>query len=315
MIQASHKEAPKTQTRSFVLPNGIEIAYQSRAEVEFFYHDIFEKQIYVKHGIVLSDGDCVFDVGANIGLFTLFVHQHRRRIKSYSFEPAPPLFEILRQNASRYASDAKLFNCGLSNEEKVTPFTFYPNSSGMSSFYADLDQEKEALRGIMSNQLRQGITGMDRIMRHAEALLAERLKSETYECRLRTLSEVMREEQLDRIDLLKIDVQKSELDVVNGIAPQDWPAIRQIVIEVHDFEGRLRQVTELLEAKGYRVNIEQDDHYRESILYNVFASRIPITTLSETALSQIHDRARKQQEAASRRRQSLEVRNKPHESR
>jgi FkbM family methyltransferase len=316
VIHASHKGIEKPATRRFVLPNGMEVAYQSRAEVEFFYNDIFEKQIYVKHGISLADGCCIFDVGANIGLFTLFVHQHYRDVRVYAFEPAPPLFEVLRDNVSRYAPNTKLFNCGLSNEEKVTSFTFYPNSSGMSSFYADMDQEKEALRGIMANQLRQGMPGMDRVMRHADELLDERLKSETYNCRLRTVSEIIREEQLDHIDLMKIDVQKSELDVINGIAPEDWPRIKQIVIEVHDFNGRLQYVKELLELKGYEVNVEQDDHYQASILYNLFARRItsPVFTtikpLSDESMRQILNRAKKKQEADSRRQQLLGARNK-----
>jgi FkbM family methyltransferase len=303
--------------RRYVLPNGMEIAYQSRAEVEFFYKDIFEKEIYLKHGVTLSDGDCVFDVGANIGLFTLFANQRCMDVKVYAFEPAPPLFEILRYNVSRYAVDAKLFNCGLSNAERTTPFTFYPNSSGMSSFYADRREEKEALRGIMANQLRQGMSGMKRVMRYADELLEERLKSETYNCRVRTASEIIRAEHLERIDLMKIDVQKSELDVLAGICEGDWPKIKQIVIEVHDIGGRLRQVMDLLVARGYQVAVEQDDHYQHSILYNLFARRtdpLPDPALggaiTTAALTQIHDRATKQKETTRRRKQMLEQRNK-----
>jgi FkbM family methyltransferase len=303
--------------RRFVLPNQMEIAYQSRAEVEFFYHDIFEKQIYLKHGVTLHDGDCIFDIGANIGLFTLFAHQQCRDIEIYAFEPAPPLFEILRHNLARYGVNAKLFNCGLANEEKTAAFTFYPNSSGMSSFYADRREEQAALRAIMVNQLRQGMAGMEQVMRYADDLLDERLRSETYNCRLRTVSDIIRAEQVARIDLMKVDVQKSELDIVAGIQAEDWPKIRQIVIEVHDLDGRLRQMTDLLEARGYQVAIEQDDHYQQSILYNLFARRTappggpqpgdapPLTT---AALAEIRQRARRQEEALHRRKQLLEQR-------
>lgn len=304
--------------RRFTLPNGMEVAYQSRAEVEFFYKDIFEKEIYLKHRVTLSDGDCVFDVGANIGLFTLFVHQKCRGVRVYAFEPAPPLFETLRQNVARYGVDAKLFNCGLSSEAKTTLFTFYPNSSGMSSFYADRREEKEALRAIMENQLRQGVAGMSRVMRHADELLEERLKSETYDCRLRTASEVIREERLERIDLMKIDVQKSEWDVVAGIGDDDWQKIKQLVVEVHDIGGRLRQMVDLLEARGYRVAVEQDDHYQHSILFNLFAVRTEPTpdpggAMNASALRQIHERARKQEEAARLRKRLLEQRTKDNE--
>ena len=298
--------------RRVVLPNRMEIAYQSRAEIEFFYQDIFEKQIYLKNGITLSEGDYVFDVGANIGMFSLFASQQCKGIRLYSFEPAPPLFEILSHNLVANGFNARLFNCGISNQEGTANFTFYPNSSGMSSFYADHNEEKAALRDIMLNQLQQGMTGMDRVLRYADDLLEERLKSQTYECRLRTVSEIMREEQVPRIDLMKVDVQKSELDVVAGIQEDDWPRIKQIVIEVHDINGRLRQMKELLQARGYAVVVEQDAHYRDSILYNLYAIRSPGSShqLDSSTLKQIHDRAQKQKEASLRRKQLLAQKDK-----
>ena len=311
---------PAAGVRRQTLPNGMEVAYQSRAEVAFFYHDIFEKQIYLLHGVALRDGDCVFDIGANVGFFTLFAHRQARDIKVYAFEPAPPLFECLRINTSLHGVNARLFNCGLSREEKTAAFTYYPNSSGMSSFYADKREEKEALRAIMLNQLQRGVEGMERVMLHAEDLLEERLKSQTFECRLRTVSDIIAEEQVERIDFMKIDVQKSELDVLEGIRPGDWPKIRQVVIEVHDIGGRLREVQELLKARGYRVAVEQDDHYENSNTYNLFAVREESPTAPEPAgraahiardsLKQIHDRARRQEEALSRRKQLLEQRKK-----
>jgi FkbM family methyltransferase len=300
------------------LPNNMEIAYQSQAEVTFFYNDIFEKQIYVQHGITLKDGDCIFDIGANIGLFTLFAHHQCRNIRVYAFEPAPPLFEILRVNTSRFGVNAKLFNCGLSNETKTATFTFYPNSSGMSSFYADEKEEKETLHAIMLNQLQKGVAGMERIMRHADDLLDERFKSQTFHCKLRTISDIIAEQQIERIDLMKIDVQKSELDVLNGLREEDWPKVRQLVIEVHDIEGRLAHTKDLLERRGYHVVVEQDDHYENSMLYNLFAtsapeSAIPILEtarakqLDEASLKQFHERAKKQEEALLHRREQLKA--------
>jgi FkbM family methyltransferase len=289
------------------LGDDLEIAYQSKAELAFFYEDIFEKEVYLRNGIKLHDGACVFDVGANIGLFTLFVHRKFRGLQIYAFEPAPPLFEILRINTASHGVNARLFNCGVSDRPKTATFTFYPNSSGMSSFYASQDEEKDVLRAIMNNQLRQGMAGMEQLMQHADDLLEERLKSEAYECHLRTLSDVIHEYDVEVIDLLKIDVQKSELDVARGINDADWEKIRQVVLEVHDFDGRLAEVTSLLESKGFSLIVEQDDFYEGSILYNVYAVKPrPLTgaptepaiteVVSPARLDDLRDRARKQKE-------------------
>jgi len=45
---------------------------------------------------------------------------------------------------------------------------------------------------------------------------------------------VLREHGVEQIDLLKIDAEKAELDIINGIDDHDWPKIKQIVLEIHD---------------------------------------------------------------------------------
>ena len=61
-----------TRTR-YVLPNGLEIVHLNQYETDYVYKEIFEDQCYLRHGIRLQDGDTVVDIGANIGLFSLFV--------------------------------------------------------------------------------------------------------------------------------------------------------------------------------------------------------------------------------------------------
>jgi FkbM family methyltransferase len=266
------EEAPK---RLATLPNGMEIAYQSRAELDHFYSDIFEKKIYLQHGISLRDGDCVFDVGANIGLFSLFVSQAYPSAALFSFEPAPPLHAIARYNLARYNADAFVFDFGLSNAEGTASFTFYPNSSGMSSFHADEAEERSALRAVFQAELRRGAPGLEQLLKHEEDLLEQRLKRETFTCRLRTLSDVIQETGVECVDLVKIDVQKCELEVLEGVREEHWPLLRQLVVEVHNIEGRVAKIRALLEDRGFAVLAEQDESYEGSIMVNLFAVRPP----------------------------------------
>jgi FkbM family methyltransferase len=215
----------------------------------------------------------VFDVGGNIGIFSLFAHAHAPGARIYTFEPAPPLFARLRANLALNGATARAFNHGVAEAERTARFTFYPNSSGMSSFHADVEEERDVLRTMFDRQRDEGVAGMDDLMEYADELLDERLRAVTMECRLRPLSAIIREEGVERIDFLKIDVQKAELEVLRGIDDDDWHRIRQIVIEVHDLDGRLDEVTELLRGRGYRVAVEQDEAVRGSVLYNLFAVR------------------------------------------
>ncbi len=292
--------AANRASREITLPNGLTIQCQTRTEASFLYEDIFEKEVYRRHGISLADVNTVFDVGANIGLFTLWVRSRCPRATVHAFEPAPPLFEILGANTAADGDAVQRYRCGLSSRPGTADLTFYFNSSGMSSFYADLAEERQALEAILRNQHRQGMAGMDGVMRHADDLLAERFRFETFPCELRTLSQVIREREVQRIDLLKIDVQKSEEEVLLGIEPADWSRIRQLVLEVHDVGGRLDRVTALLAERGFGVAVEQDDLYEESPIYNLYAVRPAL----RAALAPARERGRRLREAVARQRGS-----------
>jgi FkbM family methyltransferase len=273
MAPAAPFAKPAVGGRVHTWPNGMRIVAQTQTEAEHFYQDIFEKEIYRRHGVALGDGACVFDVGANIGSFLLYAHQASRGALIHSFEPAPPLFEKLRQNAALNGVAARLFNFGISDREGTAAFTFYPRSSGMSSFHADKEQEKDILRRMMEHERDAGVAGVGELMSFAEDLLEERFRSETFECRLRPLSAVIDEGGVEWIDLLKIDVQKAEAEVLDGLREEHWPRIAQIVMEVHDLDGRLERIVRRLEGRGFRVAVEQDELLEGSVLYNLFAVR------------------------------------------
>ena len=118
-------------------------------------------------------GLAFFDVGANIGLFTLFVYQSCRNPRVFAFEPIPPIFEALRSNAELYDLDTHLFNAGLSNEDKMASTDFYPKSSVMSGVYADASEDEQVARVFLSNQ--DGL-----LSEYADEILEERFKGETF---------------------------------------------------------------------------------------------------------------------------------------
>ena len=55
------------------------------------------------------------------------------------------------------------------------------------------------------------------------------LDAQTEECRMCTVSDLIKNHALDCIHLLKIDVEGAELDVLRGIAPEHWGRIHQVI--------------------------------------------------------------------------------------
>jgi len=245
------------------LPNDLQVAHLNRSETDVMYTEVFEEGGYLRHGVMLNDGDCVFDVGANIGLFTLFVHTKCQGARVFSFEPIPPTFETLTANINFYGLNVKAFQCAVSSAAGTAEFTFYPKAPAASGMYPDAAEEEKVTRAFIGNQGELGV--------YADELVEGRFEAVHYRCQLRTLSEVIREEGVERIDLLKVDVEKSELDVLLGIAEEDWGKIKQVVLEVHDTDRRLAAITELLDRHGFKFVVEQDRLLQHTNLYNIYA--------------------------------------------
>ncbi len=246
--------------QKMIFPNGLECYYlSSKEETELIFSEIFTEQQYISNGIVINEGDYIFDVGANIGLFSLFVSRLQKNVKIYAFEPIEPIFEVLQENIHLHSlHNIFLFNYGLSSEnnsEKL--FTFYPNMAGNSTTkpLEKLEQQK-AMNAVLSQEQVKYF-----------------FQNSQVNGELRTLSSVIDELNIKTIDLLKIDVEGEEYEVLKGIEENDWGKIKQVFAEVHDREGRLEQMQTLLTTHGFDVTIEKNNLLPTLNNLNLYAIR------------------------------------------
>ncbi len=257
-----------------VLPNGLEIVHLNQYETDYVYNEIFEDQCYLRHGIRLQDGDTVVDIGANIGLFSLFVMSRCKNTRIYACEPAPMVYDLLKANCDAYGSNVWPLNVGVSDERKTALFTFYEKSSVFSGFHSDETEDREAIQAVVRNMLNRESVAGDSVDEYVSELTADRLRQSVHECQLMSVSDIIRENQIDKIDLLKVDAEKSELDIIKGIDDGDWPKIKQIVLEIHDpTRETIEGIERLLIDKGYRCAVEQESLLEHAGLFNLYATR------------------------------------------
>ncbi len=262
---------------TFELPNGLVVVHQHEGVTLGIYREIFEGEVYRRHGLELPPGACVFDVGANLGLFTLWVGRTVPAARIFSFEPIPATAEVLALNAALHGLDATVYAAGIADSERSEVFTYYPFFSSTSGRFPDLGKDRADIKAHILNEQRQlDASAFETWRRERETALDrwldEHMQSEKVACRLTTISAVIREHGLERIDLLKLDAERSELDALAGIHAEDWPKIHQMVIEVHD-AGIRDRVLEVLAAQGFATVVEQDVYLEGTELYNVYARR------------------------------------------
>lgn len=272
----------KSSPSTYRLPNGLAVHYLSKTDTDFVYREIFEEDVYRQQGVEVRDGDCIFDIGANTGLFAVYLNQLCKQAAVYAFEPVPAIFEVLCRNLNLHDKlDVKPLNLGLAREPGQATFTYYPRLSCNSTMFPDDSKEqKTRLRNYIHEQFHElSFRPLAFLLTHCPRWLQNALaeivrvffvKKQLVTCALRTISDVMREYDVERIDLLKVDAERSELDILAGIAEEDWPKIRQAVVEVHEGDEALRAVEQQFLQHGFRTAVDRDRHFANiSMLYAV----------------------------------------------
>jgi amino acid adenylation domain-containing protein/FkbM family methyltransferase len=264
------------------LPDGITVFALNRSETDFMAGEIFADETYLRGGVVLPDEAVIVDVGANVGLFAVWAAGVCASPTIHSVEPMPPAVAVLRHNRALHDVAGEVVPVALGATEATATFAYYPYASVLSGRHPDQADESRVVKSFLVEQVRsQGVDLDEDVL---DELLAERLRTVPYECRVRRLSDVLADLGVDRVDLLKIDVEKSEQEVLAGLDDADFARIAQIVVEVHDRHGSLAAVTGLLAGHGYRVEVLRDPQLATTGLYNVHATRPGVVAGTRPAL-------------------------------
>lgn len=231
----------------------------NRHETQHLYEDIVTHRSYLPQDETLPPGATVLDIGANIGMFALFVRAQCPTARVYACEPLPPVFDRLTRNLRAHHVRGQALPYALSDRDGEAEFVYYPGYTIMSAErrHAAAELDKAFVRSLVHREQAQELgDGLDFL----DEMLDHRFREVPYRCAVRRLSTVIEEVGLRHIDLLKIDVQRAETDVLRGIDDRHWPLVHRLTLEVHDepatpTEGRLPAVLALLRERGYRARV------------------------------------------------------------
>jgi FkbM family methyltransferase len=99
----------------------------------FRIHNIFQEQEYAIPTRYLPSGAIsVVDIGANVGLFALFIKSVRSDCRVYCFEPAPHTIQLLQSNLG-HLEDTLIYPYALSNHSGTAKLNIHPYNTGENS--------------------------------------------------------------------------------------------------------------------------------------------------------------------------------------
>jgi FkbM family methyltransferase len=223
----------KTDAPIFILPNGLKMLYPHkwREAIGSTINEVFIAREYSRlKDFEPNEDDIIVDAGAFVGAYTLYVA--KRASKVIALEPSP-LRVLLKYNV-------KLNKLG---NVVVLPYALL-DVHGFVEFYFDLKGPTG------SSVFREG--GVDRMLIRVPTITLDILADKL---------------SIKEIDILKMDIEGSECKAFKGAQRLlDEGKIDRIVLEIHPYLCRERELVSLLTVFGYKV-IYRLNLGKTSILY------------------------------------------------
>ncbi len=196
-------------------------------DIPFINEIIVQRSYDGKPGFEISDGDVVLDLGANVGVFSLYSALKNPNGRIVSVEPETTNFRFLLENVK--ANNFTNVVC-----EKLA----ISNSCGKTWLYLDKPG---------SNSLMQPSQGQ-----------------KVQECESTTIEYLMEKNRIRKVDFLKMDIEGAEYKVFESI---EWlSSVKRIAIEMHPVcDSGL--IVDRLKENGFSVEVTKNPRSGETYCY------------------------------------------------
>lgn len=180
---------------------------------------------------LVGEGDVVFDIGANFGLFTRFLSEAvGEEGRVFSFEPTPDMFAVLSNSTRRLGfGNVSCFNLAVSERPGLATMSIPIRGDGSRNHYeASLEQ------GDADGEV------------------------ESFAAEMVTLDGFCESRHVDRVDFIKCDVEGHEISVLRGargLIARHRPVILLEVNEPLHEPGHGAEVRSFIEGIGYDINV------------------------------------------------------------
>jgi len=190
---------------------------------EIFVDDVYRIDTLVKQ---LPQQPVVIDIGGNAGYFNLLLFNYLPNARSIAYEPIEANYKLFK-----YHIDA---NPALKGKLAV-------------NHAAVVGQEQESVELFVETSASNSVTA---------SIYEDFDRDNTFHVTVKaiTLDQILRQNQLSHVDLLKVDCEGSEYPIIYESPEYVWQIVKKIIIEVHNLDEHQRNVESLqkyLETRGY----------------------------------------------------------------
>ncbi|MFE9826726.1 amino acid adenylation domain-containing protein [Streptomyces sp. NPDC005791] len=275
-VAAKRRHAPVVDgLRRMQLPHGLGVATPSPDEALFLYRQIFEQDEYSRYGVRLDNNAVVVDIGANIGLFSLWAHRQADNVQLVSVEPNPDTLPYLRANLELHGVRSEVVPVAVTDRAGTAELTSFPELSYLSGLGAQRHQAAAEL--VQSHYASTGIGDGTATPEEKASLLQaaeRRLQATAHEVPTTDLSSLFEQLGLNKVDLLKINAEGAELSILRGLSTRHWHTVQQVCLEVERASAVGAEIKGILDGAGFSVHEVNDWSVgRDADVTYVYATR------------------------------------------
>jgi len=239
----------------------------AKALIYFITHDIkyvgLFSSIYIYNEIFIEgDYNCIkpknnwtiFDIGGNIGLYTLYLNDNYSDLKIHVFEPIKELHKKLVHNVNvNKKNNNKIItnNVGVGDITSNLTINFFPNADGLSTLNNDIE---EKTKKIIESKCKNTNILSYFCESFYSTVLKKSLTNVKQNISIIKMTDYIKQHNIKKINLVKIDVEGFEYNVINGLSSEDFKIIDNFIIEVENYNGcNLSNITSLLQKNNFIV--------------------------------------------------------------
>ncbi len=203
----------------FRVPNSLYLVFK-----EIFMTDVYEIDTLVRQ---LPAKPVIIDIGANVGFFGIQLLSKMDAATIYAYEPMPANVQMLRETMDR---NPRLAQCLTLYQQAVTG-----NPLETVDLFAEAEESSQVVASVFFGFNDNNI--------HRLTVPAI------------TLGDIIRQNNLQTIDLLKLDCEGSEYDIIYNTDSALIQRITRMAVEVHDLDTEQNNVgyfAAYLQQLGYQ---------------------------------------------------------------
>lgn len=235
------RQHEKNQVSRYIT-KGKELIFDVPPIFFFVFKEIFMEDFYHIESLLknVPNDAVVLDIGCNAGMFSFITLSKKTNAKVYAYDPMEVNVKLLESNIK--------LNKGLDEQIKVFKNAVTGKDQGpIQLFYDDVNNDS-VIASVFENfsEHNNQSTMVDTI----------------------SLAQILKQNNLSKIDLLKLDCEGSEYPILYESPEEIWNCINAMTIETHELDDEKKNTKALvkfLATKNYKIEMHQAENQCYSI--------------------------------------------------